>query len=209
MQEKVLCKNCAGHVGQCQGKLFDLLKLVPSFDPWHESIHMPGTMRTIRDVVDKNGSTMSDAFDKVNWVVAEEHKEAYDEWYNRAYIVNDEGESIGYGESIWAEIVKYHLDELIPPPPEMPTKTSKNIDAEAKKAIESEKKHMASETKKAFRAARLASEEAARIVSETRKLEETRKRRVGEDEAVGNDPKLARRLKGQREKQARLEKAGF
>jgi hypothetical protein len=208
-KKKVLCKNYAGHVGQCQGKLFDLLKLVPSFDPWHDSIHMPGTMRTIRDVVDKNGSTMAEAFGKVNWVVAEEHKEAYDEWYNRAYIVDDEGESIGYGESIWAEIVKYHLDELIPPPPEMPTKTSKNIDAEAKKAIESEKKRMENEKKKAFRAARLASEEAARLAYETRKLEETRKRRAEEDEAVGNDPKLARRLKGQREKQARLEKAGF
>jgi hypothetical protein len=82
---------------------------------------------------------MANAFGVVNWKIAGDKKQAYDEWYNEPYIVNQFGTTIKtYGEALWAEIVERFIDNIIPLP-EVPTKTKAQLAKEATFAKRAEK----------------------------------------------------------------------
>ena len=173
-KKHVLCDNEAGHRGVCyRGEYVNLLldKLHVS-DPWRTNLHVPATMMDIRELVTTGGKTMANAFGVVNWKVAGDKKQAYDEWYNEPYIVNQFGTTIKtYGEALWAEIVERFIDHIIPLP-EVATKTKAQLAKEeiasrkAAKAVEKAAQEAAREAAKAKRQAEMT----AREVSTAKRL---------------------------------------
>jgi hypothetical protein len=138
-KKHILCANEAGHRGVCyRGEFVNLLlDKLHMADPWCTNLKVPATMMHIRELVTTGGKTMAEAFGVVNWKLAGDKKEAYDEWYTAPYIVDQFGTTIKtYGEALWAEIVERFIDHIIPLP-EVPTKTKADLkkdDASAKRA---------------------------------------------------------------------------
>ena len=173
-KKHILCANEAGHRGVCyRGELVNLLldKLHVS-DPWRTNIRVPATMMHIRELVTTGGKTMTEAFGIVSWKVAGDKKEAYDEWYNEPYIVDQFGTTVEvYGEALWAEIVKRFIDDIIPlPKVAAKTKTQlKKDEAAARKAAKAVEKAVEKAAKEAAKAARQAGM-TAREVSTAKRL---------------------------------------
>jgi hypothetical protein len=172
-KKHILCANEAGHRGVCyRGEYVNLLlDKLHMADPWCTNLKVPATMMHIRELVTTGGKTMAEAFVDINWRVAADKKEAYDEWYNEPYIVNQFGTTIKtYGEALWAEIVERFIDDIIPLP-KVATKTKADLkkdNAAAKKAEKVAAKAVEKAAKEAAKVARQAKMTAREVAAAKR-----------------------------------------